>query len=197
MPILDVIAGVLSRPAGRVVEAPVRDIVDEVLRQQDLTGPEELRSLRAEVARLNGELTSMQDRLGSLLGTLEGLQAETASLREALAAARADEPEPQPEPEPEPEAPKKRGRKSLAHLGCSVAGCEHDHRSKGFCARHYQAWRRGNLEGHVSPEGLAGDDTGAWQVDAKHAGKAFTLDTSGTRTKVVVEGKGVRSKKIA
>ncbi len=217
MSILDVVAGVVAGPASRVVEAPVRDIVDEVLRQQDLARPEDVAALRSEVTRLTAELAGMQSRLGELLGGLESLQTETASLRSALAeaqAAPAPEPEPEPEPEPAPEpepqaaapapaateaapAPKKRGRKSLAHLGCSIDGCADEHRSKGFCAKHYQSWRRGNLAGYVGPEGLVGHEGGAWQVDQKHAGKAVTVDSSGKRAKVLVDGKSVRSKKIA
>ncbi len=207
MSILDVVAGVVAGPAGRVVEAPVRDIVDEVLRQQDLARPEDIAALRGEVSRLTLELGELQSRLGDLLGTLEGLQSETASLREQLATAVAapaaaeeaatPDPDPAAEAAPAEEATKKRGRKSLAHLGCSVDGCEDEHRSKGFCARHYQSWRRGNLDGYVGPEGLVGHEGSAYQVDAKHAGKAVVVDTSGKRAKVLVAGKSVRAKKIA
>ena len=229
MSILDVVAGVVAGPASRVVEAPVRDIVDQVLRKQDLARPEDVAALRGEVTRLTQELAAMQARLGDLLGSLEGLQAETSNLRSALASAQSAPPAPAatapaseeppapvkeapapvveapapkkkapaPKPPQEASAPKKRGRKSLAHLGCKIEGCEDEHRSKGFCAKHYQAWRRGNLDGFVGPEGLIGHEGGAWQVDQKHAGKAATVDTSGKRAKVLVEGKSVRAKKIA
>lgn len=30
---------------------------------------------------------------------------------------------------------------------CKVPGCNAPYRSKGFCGRHYQQWRRGRLEG--------------------------------------------------
>ena len=30
---------------------------------------------------------------------------------------------------------------------CKVPGCNDPYRSKGFCGRHYQQWRRGRLEG--------------------------------------------------
>ncbi len=212
MSILDVLAGVVAGPASRFVEAPVRDIVDEVLRKHDLARPEDVAALRGEVTRLTQELASMQTRLGDLLGNLEGLQSETASLRSALANAQAsstpaaasaplaveDLPAAEEAPASEgPPSPKKRGRKSLAHLGCGIEGCKDEHRSKGFCAKHYQSWRRGNLEGYIGPEGLIGHDGGAWQVDQKHAGKAAAVDSSGKRAKVLVEGKSVRAKKIA
>ena len=34
---------------------------------------------------------------------------------------------------------------------CKVPGCDSPVRSKGFCGRHYQQWRRGRLEGFPPP----------------------------------------------
>lgn len=31
------------------------------------------------------------------------------------------------------------------NMGCKVKGCNNKHRSKGFCNKHYQQWRRGTL----------------------------------------------------
>jgi hypothetical protein len=31
---------------------------------------------------------------------------------------------------------------------CKVEGCNEPHRSRGFCGRHYQQWRRGKLLGY-------------------------------------------------
>ncbi len=40
--------------------------------------------------------------------------------------------------------------KSQTHL-CKVPECDEAYRSKGFCARHYQQWRRGRLEAFPYP----------------------------------------------
>ena len=230
MSIRKVVGGLVAGIAGRVVEAPVRDIVDEVLNQQELPPPEEVGALRSEVKRLATELASMQGKLGELVTALEGLQTKTESPQGRLdtpktassaPAAPAEEAAPPAPPAksppkakaapkkaapkkaapkkaaPKKAASKKRGRKSLAHLGCGVSGCTTPHRSKGFCANHYQAWRRGNLDGFVGPEGLVGDNGGTWQVDKSHAGIIVTIDHQGKRAKVLVNGKSVRSRKIA
>jgi polyhydroxyalkanoate synthesis regulator phasin len=70
MPLLDVLRAALSRPAGRVVEAPVRDIVHEILRDHGFVGP-------AEVARLRGELAELKDRVTALEARLRDLTPDT------------------------------------------------------------------------------------------------------------------------
>ncbi len=35
-----------------------------------------------------------------------------------------------------------------AERKCSVEGCKRPYRAKGYCVTHYQAWRRGEIEGH-------------------------------------------------
>ena len=221
MPILDLVSRVVAGPAGRVVEAPVRDVVDEVLRQQPMARPEDVDRLRKDVQSLTAELQKVQDRIAALAAAVDTLQSTPAgpSLDEIVAAvtaalpapAPAAEPEPEPEPatEPAPEpaaaAPAeeadegaKRGRKSLAHLGCSVEGCESKHRSKGFCSKHYQQWRRGTLVGFVSPEGLvASEDGRAFRIDPGHAGASVVVKGKGKRTSVRIDGKKVDFEAIA
>ena len=59
---------------------------------------------------------------------------------------------------------------------CKVEGCGVEGRARGFCARHYQRWRRGNLQkDYVSLEGevlLGGQKR---QVDALLAGEPYTV----------------------
>ena len=33
---------------------------------------------------------------------------------------------------------------------CTVKDCKRPYRAKGYCTVHYQAWRRGEMEGHKS-----------------------------------------------
>lgn len=62
-------------------------------------------------------------------------------------------------------------------VGCKVDGCTNKHRARGFCARHYQQWRRSALPGFVGPDGRIplGDDSFA-TVDKSHSGKAVTIN---------------------
>ena len=52
MAIVDLFAGLVSGPASRVVEAPVRELVDEILRQQDIARPHEVAQLKREIQSL-------------------------------------------------------------------------------------------------------------------------------------------------
>jgi hypothetical protein len=47
----------------------------------------------------------------------------------------------------EAQAPSEGAINSGASKICKVDGCNDPYRSKGFCGRHYQAWRRGSLAG--------------------------------------------------
>ena len=59
MPLTDILSAALSRPAGKVVDGPVRDIVDEVLRDKGFAGPAELRRLQDDLAGLRKDLASL------------------------------------------------------------------------------------------------------------------------------------------
>jgi hypothetical protein len=77
------------------------------------------------------------------------VDAKLAALEQRLAAAvpaappAGDAPAPAPRPAPAP-AP--------AARICKVPGCTNKVRARGFCARHYQQWRRGTLEGFPNPD---------------------------------------------
>lgn len=38
-----------------------------------------------------------------------------------------------------------RRRRAPKHTGCTVPGCPEAHRARGYCAAHYQQWKRGTL----------------------------------------------------
>lgn len=61
--------------------------------------------------------------------------------------------------------------------GCKVPGCNGKHRARGFCGKHYQLWRRGNLPGFVSQDGTLAfvDDGPRYTVGEAFAGEAATL----------------------
>ncbi len=63
MPIVDIVRAALSRPAGKVVETPVRKLVEEMLADHGFAGP-------AEIAKLKEEITSLRDRVSVLEGRL-------------------------------------------------------------------------------------------------------------------------------
>ncbi|MCB9758320.1 MAG: hypothetical protein H6739_00630 [Alphaproteobacteria bacterium] len=242
MGVLDLVARAVSKPAGRVVEAPVRDLVDEALRQANLASPQELQAVRVEVSNLTAELHALRNQLRTLTDALEAVRSEAGAAREAArqaaetagaaaetagaasaaaarnadaleeasalaargveaaqeAAARAERvlaEAPAPEPEPDAEASDetsdddaRRGRRSLSHLGCGVPGCERAHRSRGFCSRHYQQWRRGSLDGFIGPKGLLSHGDTSYRVDPDLQGQPFEAREEGGALIVLVDG---------
>jgi BMFP domain-containing protein YqiC len=214
----DLLLRAASKPAGRVVEAPVRELVQEALQQGGFVDRAELDAVRKQLTQANAAVADLNARVDALASQLQSIQDASDQHATAAQAARADAaaaraelqalqaaaasaapaaapeaapaaPEPEPEPAPAPEsaappaaAPKaddsKRGRPSLTHKGCKVADCNKTHRSKGFCSRHYQQWRRGTLAGFVAPEGYVNADGAALRVNTKLQGSAFTWDGS-------------------
>jgi hypothetical protein len=231
MAILDLFAGIVSGPAARVVEAPVRDLVDEILRQQDIARPQEVAQLKREIQGLSKDLAGMVSTLENVQKALEALQskadkpkaaAEPAPKKVAKKAAAKPAPKkvakkaaakPAPKkvakkvaakPAPKKVAKKvvtasagKRGRPSMSTLGCKFRGCKEEHRSKGFCSKHYQGWRRGKITGYVGPEGLAAHGKITVQVDKKLGGHAAKFDGKGKAMKVIVNKKSVAFKVVS
>jgi hypothetical protein len=85
----------------------------------------------------------------------------------------------------------------MSTLGCKFRGCKEEHRSKGFCSKHYQGWRRGKITGYVGPEGLAAHGKITVQVDKKLGGHAAKFDGKGKAMKVIVNKKSVAFKVVS
>jgi hypothetical protein len=76
----------------------------------------------------------------------------------------------------------------LSHLTCQIHGCKADHRSKGFCSKHYQTWRRGMLKGYVGPKGAITQGKINILVDKKLSGKAYKSSGKGKTLQITVGG---------
>lgn len=271
MSILDVVARVVSGPAGRVVEAPVRDVVDEVLRSQPLANASDLRALNAEITRVSGQIKGLEERLTVLVNAVNELQhpnddedpgklaqeaaakaiadardeiikaatasaeaaaraiiAEAATAPAAPAPAKKAAPKKAEKAAPKKAAPAKTEAKKAApkkaeakkaeakktapakkaapkkaenaaakpvdNKVCKVPGCTGKYRARGFCGLHYQAWRRGSLEGFVSPEGLVYHGEQVLQVADKLAGAPYDITGRGKTLKVKIAGDVVKHK---
>lgn len=267
MGVKDLFARVVSGSAGRVVETPVRDIVQEAFRQAEIPSPQELQAVRAEVSRLTAEVHALRNQLTALTDVVKVQQeqleraeaerakapapsedatravalaqanaeaiaavseAQSAALDAGLSAQRAvhdaavahleaqlAELRARPAVEAAPAAPAapavaelaaaepsddddagRRGRKSLSHLHCKVPGCTEPHRSKGFCGKHYQAWRRGRIDGFVGPEGAVRDGEHAWRVDPRYEGEPVEIIGHGAAAQVNVNGEVVPAESV-
>ena len=168
MAIADRVASLLSGPASKVLDAPIRDALDAVggdlpramqhavLRERRYAGPAEVDALRNGARELQARLTALEGRVDTLATQLD---AANAALREAraselarvtalseelanLRAAMASRATPATA-SPAEAAPASVPPRALAP--CNVEGCGQPVRSKGLCSAHYQQWRRGSL----------------------------------------------------
>ena len=63
MPIVDILRAAISRPAGKVIETPVRELVHEMLADHGFAGPAEIAKLREEIASLRERVSVLENRL--------------------------------------------------------------------------------------------------------------------------------------
>lgn len=103
-----------------------------------------VKKLSEDMDALDDRVTALEDRLGALEAKVEQLS------RSATAPVRQSAPEPEAHAATPAEAhaePAAEGAVDENRKVCQVPDCGETVRSKGFCARHYQLWRRGRLDG--------------------------------------------------
>jgi len=183
MPLSDVLAAALSRPAGQVIEAPVRTIVAEVLRDHGYASPAEMQALHDEVRALRDRVAGLEASLAASGEAANVVLAEVAEVRARLEAQAAT---PTPVKTPTP---------VRFHRPTCVADCERLAVTSGFCLKHLHAWQAGALPGFVGPEGLVEVDGVPFRVDAAHAGHPYEV-TGAKRRLVRIAGKAVRKTKV-
>jgi hypothetical protein len=187
MPLRDVITAALSRPAGKVVDGPVRDIINEILAERGYASP-------AEVAALRDEADALRTQLGTLQGTVQDIQTQLATLQQELASLKDAPPSSTPpssgtpgsslEPTDPDSAVEEHALKtaSAATQGlCKVAGCGRSSWRDGFCAAHAEQWRAGRLPGVVSPEGLVSVLGKPRRIAPTFAGALYVLERGQVR----------------
>lgn len=180
MPIRDVIVAAISRPAGKVVDAPVRDIINEMLSERGYASPAEVAALRDEADALRGQLDALQGAVQDISSQLEAVQGQLSELQQRPAqAAPANHAVLVPSIPAVPQGSLEQ-RQSEAVVAteqgqCLVDGCTEPARRDGFCTAHAEQWRAGFLPGVVSPEGLVSVDGQARRIAPGHAGALYAV----------------------
>lgn len=189
--IRDTLSSLLSGPAARAVESPVREMVEEILASRSFAAPADVDALRRElealragsgdetavkITALEQEVASLKKKLSMSMGALQAATAQIADAKraaeEALGTAKkatqqatsalatadsaaqgARELVSAPVAAKAPKATKatKATRPAAPPTEadpehCTVPGCSNQHRARGYCAKHYQQWKRGTLE---------------------------------------------------
>jgi hypothetical protein len=196
MALTDLLASRLARPAGRVLDAPIRDIVHAVLKEHGYASPAEVQALRDEVRDARSRMDALDRRVGEVVRMVEEVRTEAAAARsraqEAQAGAQAAAADAARARE-EAAAARSAAAATPAPLSaaprgdCKVDGCSGVIRSKGFCSAHYQQWRRGTLQGYVSQDGLARVGDRTLKLGGQYAGGRLTTAAG----RVIVDGRDV------
>ena len=74
MPLSDVVAAALSRPLGHVVEVPVRELVEQVLRDKGFAAPDEVATVADEARELGRVVRALEARLAQAESEAQGLR---------------------------------------------------------------------------------------------------------------------------
>ncbi len=201
MALSDLFSSRLAGPAGRVLDAPIRALVHEILREQGYASPTEVQALRDDARDLSGRVSRAESKLADLSRSQDATVAELKDAREALRASQGALSAAQAElaearaalvaaPTPVAVSPVVAPLQAEAKGACSVPDCGGTLRSKGFCSAHYQQWRRGTLDGFVGLDGHLTIGKHTFRVSDDYAGKAAVLDGGAVK----IGGKTVTAK---
>jgi hypothetical protein len=180
MPLSDILAAALSRPAGRVVDGPVRTIVREVLADRGYASPAEVQALRDEISGLANQLNGLVSQLDGTRTELEGVRTSLSSVQEEMAVAVEKATRMVLSTPTEPAVP------------CKVSTCDRPGRRDGLCQDCWYQWMAGTLPGVVGPEGLFEIDGQPHRVDSALAGMPFMVSDGD----VQVDGKTVMAEPV-
>ncbi|MDP2312547.1 MAG: hypothetical protein Q8P41_06545, partial [Pseudomonadota bacterium] len=102
MAIRDLFTSRLAGPAGRVLDAPIRDIVHEILREHGYASPAEVQALRDELRDLRARVDGVDRRIADLVKIAEDARTEAGMARaeSTTLAARAEAPVAAAAPDP-------------------------------------------------------------------------------------------------
>ena len=170
-----VVGGVADRLVP-VLQTPVEDIIYEVLDQKGLPTRSEVRDLRNKLDRLEKTLGDLTTSLTQLKESAEKAADDAERAREAAEAAPSKAAAPSSVP------PAKATAKVVAASEpkvCKVDDCGKAIRARGFCAAHYQRFKRATLEGFVGADGTTTHDHVRYRVSEDHVAEPVLTSYEG------------------
>lgn len=141
---------------------PVEDVIYETIDKRQIPTRTDFKELRDIVNNLRGQLVGatggvkrlaettedLAERLDTIEDRFSALEARIAALEERPAAASPTASTPASTARDDaPGQAREASQPVAAAKVCKVPECDEDPRARGFCARHYQQWRRGTLDG--------------------------------------------------
>lgn len=139
---------------------PVEDVIYETIDRRQIPNRTDFKEIRDLVNNLRGQMTGatggvkrlaesteeLEEQLDELSARLDALEARVVKAEALEARIAALEARPAVAASVAPIETARTAKKV-----CKVDGCDKTVRAKGFCAVHYQRWRRGTLEGFPAP----------------------------------------------
>lgn len=190
MSLTDRLANRFTKPGSAGLDAPVRDLVQSILKEHGYASPAEVQALRDEVRDARVRVDALDKKIGDL--ARQAAPAEdprVAPLQARITELEATLRELSSRPVATIVAPATPITAAPAG-GCKVEGCHAAVRSKGFCSPHYQQWRRAALPGFVGPEGTVMAEGRIFHVAESYA----SLPAVVAGKKVLIDGKEVPTK---
>jgi hypothetical protein len=126
----DFLASGLADTLLPLLRRAMEDTVLETLDDRQVPTRTDFKEVRDLVNALRGQVGGTTKGIERLVARLDQLDARIAKLEAAVESGLTQAASPKV---------------------CQVPGCNAPVRSKGFCGRHYQQWRRGRLEGFPPP----------------------------------------------
>lgn len=122
----DFIASTLADMLLPLLKRSTEDAVYETLDKRQVPTRTDFKEVRDLVNSLRGQVTGTTKGIERIVARIDEMEARLIAVEE-------------------------QGAQGLTgERTCKVPGCTEPYRSKGFCGRHYQQWRRGRLEGFPS-----------------------------------------------
>ena len=196
-----VVGGVADRLVP-VLQTPVEDIIYEVLDQKGLPTRSEVRDLRNKLDRLEKTLA---DLTASLTQLKEGAEKAADDAERALEAAQSAAPKAKAPAQAKAAAPVAAKAETPAasaeavasSSACKVDDCGKAVRARGFCAAHYQRFKRSTLEGYVGSDGTTVHENVRYTVGPDYSGHPVLTSYEGDEVLFLLpqaDGKSVRVK---
>ncbi len=104
----------------------MEDAVYETLDTRQIPTRTDFKEVRDLVNNLRGQVSGTTNGIERIMARIDQLEEKLDELEKSAR-----------EAPPKPQA-----------RTCKVEGCNEPYRSRGFCGRHYQQWRRGRLPGY-------------------------------------------------
>lgn len=123
----DFIVSTLADTLLPMFSRSMEDAVYETIDKRQIPTRTDFKEVRDLVNNLRGQVTGTTGGIQRIVDQIETLSSRIDALE-----ARITDGTPE-------EAPRSQT------LTCKVSGCDEPYRAKGFCARHYQQWKRGRL----------------------------------------------------